>query len=157
MLVEQSFPYHMCNLALASESRHRTQAHPMRRQSVHPLCTYPHDPLPSYFSAASSFTPLLPLALQLIFPYVDVPIEYYDLSVTHRDATDDQVTVDAAHAILKHNVGIKCATITPDEGRVKVWGGERQGSVRVRACVLGEGGSEEMVQYARHCCPEECM
>ena len=53
---------------------------------------------------------------QLILPYVDVPIEYYDLGVEHRDATDDQVTVDAANAIRKHSVGIKCATITPDEG-----------------------------------------
>lgn len=44
---------------------------------------------------------------------------YYDLGLPHRDATDDQVTIDAAHAILKHNVGIKCATITPDEQRVE--------------------------------------
>lgn len=44
---------------------------------------------------------------------------YYDLGLPHRDATDDQVTVDAAQAILKHNVGIKCATITPDEQRVE--------------------------------------
>lgn len=44
---------------------------------------------------------------------------YYDLGLPHRDATEDQVTIDAAHAILKHNVGIKCATITPDEQRVE--------------------------------------
>jgi isocitrate dehydrogenase len=56
---------------------------------------------------------------KLIFPYVDVDIKYYDLSVTSRDATDDQITVDAAEAIKKYNVGIKCATITPDEARVK--------------------------------------
>ena len=56
---------------------------------------------------------------KLIFPYLDLPIEYYDLSVQNRDATDDQVTVDAANAIKKHGVGIKCATITPDEGRVE--------------------------------------
>lgn len=55
---------------------------------------------------------------KLIFPYVDVKPHYFDLSVTHRDATDDQVTIDAAHAIQKFNVGIKCATITPDEERV---------------------------------------
>ncbi len=54
----------------------------------------------------------------LIFPYLDLPIEYYDLSVENRDATNDQVTIDAAHAIQKYNVGIKCATITPDEARV---------------------------------------
>jgi isocitrate dehydrogenase len=58
----------------------------------------------------------------LIFPYLDLDIEYYDLSVEYRDATDDQVTVDAAHAILKHKVGIKCATITPDEARVEEFG-----------------------------------
>ncbi len=56
---------------------------------------------------------------KLILPYLDLDIEYYDLSVENRDATNDQVTVDAAHAIKKHGVGIKCATITPDEARVK--------------------------------------
>jgi len=56
---------------------------------------------------------------KLILPYLDIPLEYYDLSIEHRDATDDQVTVDAAHAILRHGVGVKCATITPDEARVK--------------------------------------
>src|SRR5690606_3386073 len=56
---------------------------------------------------------------KLITPYLDLPIEYYDLSVENRDATDDQVTVDAANAIKKHGVGIKCATITPDEARVE--------------------------------------
>ncbi|CAI9402366.1 Isocitrate dehydrogenase [NADP] [Pleomorphomonas sp. T1.2MG-36] len=55
---------------------------------------------------------------KLILPYLDIDIEYYDLSVENRDATADQVTIDAAHAIKKHGVGIKCATITPDEARV---------------------------------------
>lgn len=55
---------------------------------------------------------------KLILPYLDLPIEYYDLSIQSRDATDDQITVDAANAIKKHGVGIKCATITPDEARV---------------------------------------
>src|ERR1700752_4044219 len=55
----------------------------------------------------------------LIYPYLDVNLEYYDLGIEHRDATDDQVTVDAAHAIQNHGVGVKCATITPDEARVK--------------------------------------
>jgi isocitrate dehydrogenase len=59
---------------------------------------------------------------QLILPYLDVPLEYYDLSIENRDATDDQVTVDAAHAIKRHGVGIKCATITPDEARVEEFG-----------------------------------
>jgi isocitrate dehydrogenase len=54
----------------------------------------------------------------LILPFLDVDLEYYDLSVENRDATDDQVTIDAAHAIREHGVGVKCATITPDEARV---------------------------------------
>ncbi|QKJ24833.1 NADP-dependent isocitrate dehydrogenase [Aquiluna borgnonia] len=58
----------------------------------------------------------------LILPFLDVDLEYYDLSVENRDATDDQVTVDAAHAIRKHGVGVKCATITPDEARVEEFG-----------------------------------
>jgi isocitrate dehydrogenase len=56
---------------------------------------------------------------KLILPYLDLKIEYYDLCVENRDRTNDQVTVDAAHAIKKHGVGIKCATITPDEARVR--------------------------------------
>jgi isocitrate dehydrogenase len=59
---------------------------------------------------------------KLIHPYLDITLEYYDLGVEHRDATNDQVTVDAANAIKKHGVGVKCATITPDEGRVKEFG-----------------------------------
>ena len=58
----------------------------------------------------------------LILPYLDVNLEYYDLGMEHRDATDDQVTIDAARAIQKHGVGIKCATITPDEARVEEFG-----------------------------------
>lgn len=56
---------------------------------------------------------------KLVLPYLDLPIEYYDLSVENRDKTEDKVTVDAANAIKKHGVGIKCATITPDEARVE--------------------------------------
>jgi isocitrate dehydrogenase len=59
---------------------------------------------------------------KLIMPYLDIELEYYDLSIEHRDATDDQVTIDAAHAIKKHGVGVKCATITPDEARVAEFG-----------------------------------
>lgn len=55
---------------------------------------------------------------KLIFPYLDIDIKYYDLGMEKRDETDDQVTVDAAHAIQKYGVGVKCATITPDEARV---------------------------------------
>ncbi|MGH3643337.1 MAG: NADP-dependent isocitrate dehydrogenase [Mycobacterium sp.] len=58
----------------------------------------------------------------LILPHLDVNLEYYDLGMEHRDETDDQVTVDAANAIKKHHVGVKCATITPDEARVKEFG-----------------------------------
>jgi isocitrate dehydrogenase len=56
---------------------------------------------------------------QLILPYLDVELDYYDLSIQSRDATEDQITVDAANAIKKHGVGVKCATITPDEARVE--------------------------------------
>jgi isocitrate dehydrogenase len=59
---------------------------------------------------------------KLILPYLDLPIDYYDLSVEYRDETNDQVTIDAANAIKKHGVGIKCATITPDEARVEEFG-----------------------------------
>ena len=55
----------------------------------------------------------------LILPYLDINLEYYDLGIQYRDKTDDQVTIDSAHAIQKHGVGVKCATITPDEARVK--------------------------------------
>jgi isocitrate dehydrogenase len=55
----------------------------------------------------------------LILPYLDLNLEYYDLGIQYRDKTDDQVTIDSAHAIQKHGVGVKCATITPDEARVK--------------------------------------
>ena len=56
---------------------------------------------------------------ELILPYLDVNLEYYDLSIGNRDKTDDQVTIDSANAIKKHGVGVKCATITPDEARVE--------------------------------------
>jgi isocitrate dehydrogenase len=59
---------------------------------------------------------------RLILPYLDVNLEYYDLGIEYRDATNDQVTIDAANAILKHGVGVKCATITPDEARVEEFG-----------------------------------
>ncbi len=56
---------------------------------------------------------------KLIHPYLDLELDYFDLSIQHRDATNDQVTIDAANAIKRHGVGVKCATITPDEARVK--------------------------------------
>jgi isocitrate dehydrogenase len=62
---------------------------------------------------------------QLILPYLDIELKYFDLGIEHRDATDDQVTVDAAEAIKKYGVGVKCATITPDEARVEEFGLKR--------------------------------
>jgi isocitrate dehydrogenase len=59
---------------------------------------------------------------KLIHPYLDIDLEYYDLGIESRDATDDQITIDAANAIRKHGVGVKCATITPDEDRVEEFG-----------------------------------
>ena len=59
---------------------------------------------------------------KLILPYLDVNLKYYDLGMEHRDATDDKVTVEAANAIKQYGVGVKCATITPDEARVKEFG-----------------------------------
>src|SRR6266496_4186600 len=62
---------------------------------------------------------------KLILPHLDVNLDYFDLGIEHRDETDDQVTVDAAHAIKRHGVGVKCATITPDEARVAEFGLKR--------------------------------
>ncbi|MCE2987324.1 MAG: NADP-dependent isocitrate dehydrogenase, partial [Phenylobacterium sp.] len=56
---------------------------------------------------------------KLIFPYLEIDLDYYDLGMEHRDATDDKVTIESAEAIKRHGVGVKCATITPDEARVK--------------------------------------
>ena len=62
------------------------------------------------------------IKVKLIHPYLDIDLEYYDLGMEHRDATNDQVTIDAANATRKHGVGVKCATITPDEARVEEFG-----------------------------------
>ena len=59
---------------------------------------------------------------KLILPYLDIDLKYYDLSVENRDATDDRVTVESANAIREFGVGVKCATITPDEARVEEFG-----------------------------------
>lgn len=67
---------------------------------------------------------------RFIKPYLDIQLKYFDLGLPFRDETDDQVTVDAANAILRHSVGVKCATITPDEARVKEF------NLRRSACPL---------------------
>ena len=59
---------------------------------------------------------------QLIVPYLDVDLKYYDLSIESRDATDDQITIDSANATKQYGVAVKCATITPDEARVEEFG-----------------------------------
>ncbi|MBW7947306.1 MAG: NADP-dependent isocitrate dehydrogenase, partial [Sphingomonadaceae bacterium] len=59
---------------------------------------------------------------RLILPYLDVDLKYYDLGIENRDATDDKVTVQSANAIKEYGVGVKCATITPDEARVEEFG-----------------------------------
>src|SRR3979411_3095177 len=64
---------------------------------------------------------------KFIHPYLDLNLEYYDLGIEERDRTDDQITIDAANAIKKHGVGVKCATITPDEARVEEFGLKKMG------------------------------
>ncbi|MCB1475801.1 MAG: NADP-dependent isocitrate dehydrogenase, partial [Rhodobiaceae bacterium] len=59
---------------------------------------------------------------KLIHPYLDIDLKYYDLGMEKRDETDDQITIDAANAIKQYGVGVKCATITPDEARVEEFG-----------------------------------
>ena len=89
---------------------------------------------------------------RLIHPYLDVDLQYYDLGIESRDATDDQITVDAAHAIRQHGVGVKCATITPDEARVAEFGLKRMwvspnGTIRN---ILGGVVFREPIIIGRH-------
>ena len=77
---------------------------------------------------------------RLILPYLDIDLKYYDLGLPYRDETEDQVTVDAANAILKHSVGVKCATITPDEARVKEF--KLKKSTSLRNCLFKPALSE---------------
>src|SRR6266705_268943 len=82
---------------------------------------------------------------QLILPYLDLELKYFDLGIESRDATDDQVTIEAANAIKQHGIGVKCATITPDEARVqefhlkKMWK-SRNGTIRniLAGCIYRE-------------------
>jgi len=74
---------------------------------------------------------------KFIFPYLDVDLKYYDLGLEYRDQTNDQVTLDAAEAIKKYSVGVKCATITPDEQRVEEFGLKQSESARRRGAAPG--------------------
>ena len=67
---------------------------------------------------------------KLILPYLDLDIKYYDLGIENRDKTEDKVSVESAEAIKKYNVGIKCATITPDEARVKEFNSKKCGNLQ---------------------------
>lgn len=81
---------------------------------------------------------------RFIHPFLDIELEYYDLSVTHRDKTDDKVTVDSAQATLKHGVAVKCATITPNADRVKEYSLKKNGLRQM----------EPFVQYSMELCLE---
>ena len=86
----------------------------------------------------------------LILPYLDINLEYYDLGIEYRDKTDDQVTIDSAHAIQKHGVGVKCATITPDEGKSKTLnsiGLEPSVGVKVTVSFPGPGTLKSVARY----------
>ena len=82
------------------------------------------SPTPSSRSTATRWTRIIWAWIkdQLILPYLDIDLVYFDLGVEHRDATEDRVTVDSAEAIKEIGVGVKCATITPDEARVEEFG-----------------------------------
>src|SRR5476649_2918877 len=93
---------------------------------------------------------------QLVLPYLDVELEYYDLGIEHRDAPDDQGTVDSANAIKRHGVGVKCATITPDEARVEEFGLKKMwkspnGTIRN---ILGGVIFREPIKIGRASCRE---
>jgi hypothetical protein len=82
---------------------------------------------------------------KLILPFLDISLDYYDLGIEKRDATDDNITVEAAAAIKKHGVGIKCATITPDEARVKEFGLKRMYPSPNGTIALREGKSDDLM------------
>ena len=91
---------------------------------------------------------------KLILPYLDLDIKYYDLGMEHRDATNDQVTIDAANAIKEHSVGIKCATITPDEARVKEFNLKQMwkspnGTIRIAPGFCGSFGARARASASR--------
>ena len=73
---------------------------------------------------------------KLIHPYLDIDLKYFDLGMEARDASDDQITIDAANAIKKYRVGVKCATITPDEARVEEFGLKKMYRSHFERCVV---------------------
>jgi len=92
---------------------------------------------------------------KFIHPYLDIDLKYYDLGLEHRDATNDQVTIDSAEAIKKYSVGVKCATITPDEARVKEFHLKKSKTLQryslAHSSLIGEQcGSLPMAQSETH-------
>ena len=92
---------------------------------------------------------------KLLFPYLDMNLEYYDLGLKHRDETDDKVTIDAANAIKKHGVGVKCATITPNKDRIKEYNLKKvRGKVKIRthemACTTSGRGARVCAPWGRN-------
>ena len=94
---------------------------------------------------------------KLILPYLDIDLKYYDLAMEVRDETNDQITIDAAHAIQKYGVGVKCATITPDEQRVEEFGSSRCGVARTARSVTSLAAlfsvHQSFVRTSRALCP----
>jgi isocitrate dehydrogenase len=97
--------------SMADQKRHASSGQPQKIKVKNPVVDLDGDEMTRIIWDQ--------IKKKLILPYLDLKIMYFDLGLPHRDKTDDKVTVDAAHAILKYNVGIKCATITPDEARVE--------------------------------------
>ena len=100
---------------------------------------------------------------KLILPYLDIQLDYYDLGIEHRDATNDQVTIDSANATKKHGVAVKCATITPDEARVEEFGLKKMwkspnGTIRnilggvMRAAVKEQNACGKMISHGHVAC-----
>jgi isocitrate dehydrogenase len=90
---------------------------------------------------------------RLILPYLDIDLEYYDLGVEKRDETNDQITIDSANAIKKYGVGVKCATITPDEGRVEEFNLKRCGSRPTARSATSSAASSSASRSSFRTCP----
>src|SRR5947208_5414080 len=93
---------------------------------------------------------------QLILPYLDVDLKYYDLGIEKRDETKDQITVDAANAIKEYGVGVKCATITPDEARVEEFGLKRCGAQRTARSATSSAASSSASRSSSRTCRGWC-